>query len=124
LVHLARALRFERLTRKPFEPQLYTQADLRRIRRALRREAAAAELARKAESDTISSEDLRQVRSALGLSQAGLADLLGVSAHTLENWEGGRRKPPKMAKRLLLLVLRLMDRLGLEELRRLIRGSP
>lgn len=110
------------MAKPTFKPQPATAADLKRVRRTLRKEAAAARLARNAESGTVSSEDLRQVRSVLGLTQRALADLLGVSEAALASWEAGRRRAPKMAKRLLLLLLRLLERLGLQELRRLIRG--
>jgi len=41
------------------------------------------------------------VRERLGLSQQELADLLGISRRTLENWEQGRREPTGAAKVLL-----------------------
>lgn len=41
------------------------------------------------------------VREQLGLSQQELADLLGISRRTLENWEQGRREPTGAAKVLL-----------------------
>jgi len=41
------------------------------------------------------------IRESLGLSQQELADLLGISRRTLENWEQGRREPTGAAKVLL-----------------------
>lgn len=41
------------------------------------------------------------VRERLGLSQQELADVLGISRRTLENWEQGRREPTGAAKVLL-----------------------
>lgn len=39
-------------------------------------------------------DEIRQFRSALGLSQRKAADLLGVSRRTVEDWEAGRRRAP------------------------------
>jgi DNA-binding transcriptional regulator YiaG len=50
--------------------------------------------------------DLVKVRGKLGLSQAKFADLLGISADTLQNWEQGRREPTGPAKVLLKIVLK------------------
>src|SRR5260221_14269093 len=41
------------------------------------------------------------VRERLGLSPQELADLLGISRRTLENWEQGRRAPTGAAKVLI-----------------------
>lgn len=46
------------------------------------------------------------VRERLGLSQQELADLLGISRRTLENWEQGRRAPTGAAKVLLKVAER------------------
>jgi putative transcriptional regulator len=46
------------------------------------------------------------VRERLGLSQQELAELLGISRRTLENWEQGRRKPTGAAKVLLRVAER------------------
>lgn len=46
------------------------------------------------------------VRERLGLSQQELADLLGISRRTLENWEQGRREPTGAAKVLLKVAER------------------
>lgn len=55
------------------------------------------------------------VRTELGLSQAALADLLGVSPRTVQSWEQGWRRPSDaLEKSLLLLVMawRQGDTLG------------
>ncbi len=60
--------------------------------------------------------DLAAVRRELGLSQAGLADVIGVSPRTVQSWEQGWRKPSAaLARSLLLLVMawRLGDRFSL-----------
>ena len=45
--------------------------------------------------------DIRGMRRRARLSQERFADLLGISAGTLRNWEQGRRKPDGPAQRLL-----------------------
>ena len=42
-----------------------------------------------------------EARASVGLSQQEFADLLGVSARTLQDWEQGRREPTGAAKMLL-----------------------
>lgn len=44
---------------------------------------------------------LIQLRAKLGLSQARLAQELGVNRSTVHRWERGLRKIPAMAERLL-----------------------
>lgn len=39
-------------------------------------------------------DQLRTLRTDLGLSQAQVASILGVGAHTVKSWEAGRRQPP------------------------------
>lgn len=46
------------------------------------------------------------IRERLGLSQQELADLLGISRRTVENWEQGRREPTGAAKVLLKVAAR------------------
>jgi len=47
-----------------------------------------------------------EIRGATGLSQARFAQLLGVSARTLQEWEQGRRAPSGAARTLLLMARR------------------
>jgi transcriptional regulator with XRE-family HTH domain len=47
-------------------------------------------------------------RQSLGISQQGLADLAGISVHTLSNLEGGKGNPS------LKVLERLLDCLGLQ----------
>ena len=42
-----------------------------------------------------------EARQRTGLSQQAFADLLGVSARTLQDWEQGRREPTGAARTLL-----------------------
>ena len=44
------------------------------------------------------------IREKTGLSQARFAQLLGVSARTLQEWEQGRRAPSGAARTLLLIA--------------------
>lgn len=37
---------------------------------------------------------LRALRTQAGLTQEGLADLLGTTVGTIKNWESGRTEPP------------------------------
>ncbi|MCL2828977.1 MAG: helix-turn-helix domain-containing protein [Oscillospiraceae bacterium] len=48
--------------------------------------------------------DVLRVRSALRLSQRGLALALGVSPRTVEAWEVGRNAPNGAARNLLYLI--------------------
>jgi DNA-binding transcriptional regulator YiaG len=41
--------------------------------------------------------DLRTLRARLGLTQAQLAEALGVSVRAIENWEQGLRRIPMIA---------------------------
>ena len=50
--------------------------------------------------------DIVKVRARLGLSQSEFADVLGISADTLQNWEQGRRRPTGPAKVLLKIATR------------------
>jgi putative transcriptional regulator len=47
-----------------------------------------------------------EARLASGLSQQKFADVLGVSARTLQEWEQGRRKPSGAARSVLVIAKR------------------
>jgi putative transcriptional regulator len=51
-------------------------------------------------------EDLVALRRFTGLTQAAFARALGISVHTLRNWEQGRRRPEGPALALLRVVAR------------------
>jgi putative transcriptional regulator len=46
-----------------------------------------------------------EARARVGMSQQEFADLLGVSARTLQDWEQGRREPTGAAKTLLRVAV-------------------
>ena len=54
----------------------------------------------------ISVPDIAKTHEGTGLSQARLAQLLGVSVRTLQDWEQGRRAPSGMARTLLLIAVK------------------
>ncbi len=45
-------------------------------------------------------------RASMGISQQAFAELLGVSARTLQDWEQGRREPTGAARMLLKVAAR------------------
>ncbi len=48
--------------------------------------------------------DARDIRELLGVSQESMASMIGVSVHTLRNWEQGRRQPEGAARVLLSMA--------------------
>jgi putative transcriptional regulator len=56
--------------------------------------------------DFKSGEDVSALRRFTGLSQEAFALALGISVHTLRNWEQGRRMPEGPALALLRIVAR------------------
>lgn len=53
-----------------------------------------------------SGDDIVALRKFVGLSQMRFAEALGISVHTLRNWEQGRRKPEGAALALLRIAAR------------------
>jgi DNA-binding transcriptional regulator YiaG len=53
-----------------------------------------------------SGEDITALRRFVGLTQVQLASALGISVHTLRNWEQGRRRPEGPAIALLRIAAR------------------
>jgi len=51
-----------------------------------------------------SGDDIVMLRRFVGLSQMKFAQALGISVHTLRNWEQGRRQPEGPALALLLIA--------------------
>jgi putative transcriptional regulator len=76
-----------------------TAADLQRsIRHTVRERLMAGTVA--------SGEDVVALRRFTGLTQSAFARALGISVHTLRNWEQGRRRPEGPALALLRVVAR------------------
>jgi DNA-binding transcriptional regulator YiaG len=53
-----------------------------------------------------SGEDIAALRHFVGLTQAQFARAMGISVHTLRNWEQGRRRPEGPALALLRIAAR------------------
>jgi putative transcriptional regulator len=53
-----------------------------------------------------SGDDISALRRFVGLSQSQFARALGISVHTLRNWEQGRRQPDGPAIALLRIAAR------------------
>lgn len=53
---------------------------------------------------TYTAEDIRDVRSRIGMSQALFAKYLGVSLRTLQGWEQGVRSPSPPTARLIQVI--------------------
>jgi transcriptional regulator with XRE-family HTH domain len=58
--------------------------------------------------------ELKQARKTLGLTQAALAERLGVSANTVARWERGNLEPgyPEMLRLAIASLLREADATG------------
>ncbi|MCT7696400.1 helix-turn-helix domain-containing protein [Lactobacillus crispatus] len=48
---------------------------------------------------------IKSLRRKIGTTQAGLANLVGVSPRTVEAWESNRSEPNKSAQKLLTLLM-------------------
>jgi putative transcriptional regulator len=53
-----------------------------------------------------SGEDIAALRRFVGLTQTQFAEAMGISVHTLRNWEQGRRRPEGPAIGLLRIAAR------------------
>ncbi len=53
-----------------------------------------------------SGADIVALRNFLGLTQEGFASAVGISVHSLRNWEQGRRRPDGPAVALLRIAAR------------------
>ena len=54
------------------------------------------------ESDRTFAIKLKDARKSIGLTQAGLSEILEVPKRTLEDWERGYRNPPAYVEKLIL----------------------
>lgn len=71
------------------------------------KQAISARLRRRIMDGTIEAgEDIVALRHFVGLSQGQFAQALGISVHTLRNWEQGRRSPEGPALALLRIAAR------------------
>lgn len=48
---------------------------------------------------------IKSLRDEIGTTQAGLANMVGVSTRTVESWESNRTEPNGSAKKLLTLLM-------------------
>ncbi len=53
---------------------------------------------------------IKEARQAAGLTQQAMSELLGIPKRNIENWEGGQRKPPTWAERLIIEKLESLSR--------------
>ena len=81
----------------PSEMKKFQQDLLESVRQMRRGEAARV--------TKIKVPEAAEARARVGLSQQEFANLLGVSARTLQDWEQGRRKPTGAAKTLLRVAV-------------------
>jgi transcriptional regulator with XRE-family HTH domain len=58
----------------------------------------------------VTAEQLRRLRRKLGLTQAGLADLVGVPANTIARWERAEMKMRPAMEKLVRLSVEEADR--------------
>ena len=63
-------------------------------------------IALKLQPSPVRPQAVKKARLSLGLSQALFAQLLGVSASTVQAWEQGKRQPDPMACRVLAGIRR------------------
>jgi putative transcriptional regulator len=87
-----------RVRKDAFEELLDTARWLRQRRRARLVRLGLLRPGRRGDAEEI---DVRVIRAATGLSQAGFAELLAIEVSTLRNWEQGRREPTGPARALL-----------------------
>lgn len=52
----------------------------------------------------IQASEIKDIRLSLEMTQTVFAAIIGVSAKTVEAWEGGRSKPSGTAKRMLAML--------------------
>lgn len=45
--------------------------------------------------------NIKELRKKTGLTQARFAELLNIPKRSIENWEGGKNKPPKYLVKLI-----------------------
>lgn len=50
---------------------------------------------------------IKEIRRALSLTQKEFADKIGCSYRSIQNWEGGQRKPSQIAIKALIEVAKI-----------------
>ena len=54
---------------------------------------------------------IKQARELWGVTQQDMSDKLRIPKRTIENWEGGKRKPPEWAEKLIVAeIMRRVNR--------------
>lgn len=81
----------------PSEIEKFQQDLLESVKQMRRGEAA--------RTTRVELSEASEARAKMGLSQQAFAELLGVSARTLQEWEQGRRSPTGAAKTLLRVAV-------------------
>lgn len=82
-------------------------SDIPELTKSAMRSAIPASQRRRLMSGNIASgDDVSALRRFVGLSQVRFAEALGISVHTLRNWEQGRRQPEGPALALLRIAAR------------------
>jgi putative transcriptional regulator len=81
----------------PSEIEKFQQDLLESVKQMRRGEAA--------RTTRVELSEASEARAKMGLSQQAFAELLGVSARTLQEWEQGRRSPTGAAKMLLRVAV-------------------
>ena len=56
------------------------------------------------------SDTIRSARLEAGLTQQEMSDLLQIPKRTIENWEGGQRRPAKWAETLIIEKLKSLKK--------------
>ena len=59
---------------------------------------------RKVECGTMTKDELRAIRERMKLTQAELAEKLGVASNTVARWEQGKRPIPVLAERFVRVL--------------------
>jgi putative transcriptional regulator len=54
--------------------------------------------------ETISADEIKDIRKTMGMSQSVFAIVMGVSKKTVESWEAGRYNPDGAARRLISIL--------------------
>ena len=54
--------------------------------------------------ETISADEIKDIRKDLGMTQGVFATVIGVSKKTVESWEAGRYLPDGAARRLISVI--------------------